>query len=655
MGLLPPLHPDVLQRRHGPRRRPVRERHQRHEERPKRRQASDTELTAEDLQEPRRRASSRSSPRTSPTSQCPACRSRWTVRRLPAGPHGCSCKPGHRGRLRQLEQPARRPLPQEEQDRRRPGHRRQRAVHGVRQQGRDSSATGVAFTRNPANGHEGVLRRLPGQRPGRGRCGRHPQHRAHRRPRRRSRASKRPASSSRRSSSCSRTTSATCATSSSPSSRASCGCCRPASASAPPRPRSPSPSQFETEGLPSPSEEAVMRVAPDQLDQLLHPQFDTNGRLRRPRPRPERLPGRRRGRGRLLRRRGRRPPAEAGRKCVLVRWETNPDDLAGMVAAEGILTSHGGKTSHAAVIARGMGAPCVCGAEALKIDAEAKEVTVSGTDVVLRRGRHHLHRRHHRRSSSSAPCRPGASPSSPATSRPSWSGPTRFVATPPAAASSASAPTPTTPRTPSCPATSAPRASACAAPSTCSWATASEIIQTFILADRTGATAAGRSASCSKAPDATTSSACSRPWTARRSIVRLLDPPLHEFLDSPRELRRRARPTPRTGGDERHPARGTSRPSRPPGRLRRRPTPCSACAAAVSASSTPSSPRCRFAPSRTAAAHLKKRGFDPQARDHGPPRRNRRRSSRSSASRSRASSPASPSRPASSSTSPWAA
>ena len=58
--------------------------------------------------------------------------------------------------------------------------------------------------------------------------------------------------------------------------------------------------------------------------------------------------------------------AEAGRKCVLVRWETNPDDLAGMIAAEGILTAHGGKTSHAAVIARGMGAPCVCGAEALQ-------------------------------------------------------------------------------------------------------------------------------------------------------------------------------------------------------------------------------------------------------------------------------------------------
>ena len=79
--------------------------------------------------------------------------------------------------------------------------------------------------------------------------------------------------------------------------------------------------------------------------------------------------------------------AEAeGRKTVLVRWETTPDDLAGMIAAEGILYSHGGKTSHAAVIARGMGAPCVCGVDALKIDADAKQATIAGTDLVIREG-----------------------------------------------------------------------------------------------------------------------------------------------------------------------------------------------------------------------------------------------------------------------------
>ena len=77
---------------------------------------------------------------------------------------------------------------------------------------------------------------------------------------------------------------------------------------------------------------------------------------------------------------------EEGKKCVLVRWETTPDDLAGMIAAEGILTSHGGKTSHAAVIARGMGAPCVCGVEQLKIDAEKKEAALTGTDIVIHEG-----------------------------------------------------------------------------------------------------------------------------------------------------------------------------------------------------------------------------------------------------------------------------
>ena len=78
--------------------------------------------------------------------------------------------------------------------------------------------------------------------------------------------------------------------------------------------------------------------------------------------------------------------ANIEKPCILVRWETTPDDLKGMVAAEGILTSHGGKTSHAAVIARGMGAPCVCGAEALRIDAAKKEVAISGTNIVLHEG-----------------------------------------------------------------------------------------------------------------------------------------------------------------------------------------------------------------------------------------------------------------------------
>ena len=142
--------------------------------------------------------------------------------------------------------------------------------------------------------------------------------------------------------------------------------------------------QFEAEGAIS-REEAVMRVAPEQLDQLLHPQFDPKADFKVLTKGMNASPGAAVGKV-VFSADEAVHCANKDQPCILVRWETTPDDLKGMVAAEGILTSHGGKTSHAAVIARGMGAPCVCGAEALKIDAKAKEVTVSGTDVVLHEG-----------------------------------------------------------------------------------------------------------------------------------------------------------------------------------------------------------------------------------------------------------------------------
>ena len=74
--------------------------------------------------------------------------------------------------------------------------------------------------------------------------------------------------------------------------------------------------------------------------------------------------------------------AERGEQVVLVRRETNPDDLSGMIAAQGILTSRGGKTSHAAVVARGMGTTCVCGAEELEVDVHAKTITTPDGTVV---------------------------------------------------------------------------------------------------------------------------------------------------------------------------------------------------------------------------------------------------------------------------------
>ena len=142
--------------------------------------------------------------------------------------------------------------------------------------------------------------------------------------------------------------------------------------------------EMEKEGLIS-KEEAVMRVDPEQLDQLLHPQFDKNASYDVVAKGLNASPGAAVGEA-VFSAADAVAVAEAGRKCVLVRWETNPDDLAGMIAAEGILTSHGGKTSHAAVIARGMGAPCVCGVEALKIDAERKQAVVAGTGIVIREG-----------------------------------------------------------------------------------------------------------------------------------------------------------------------------------------------------------------------------------------------------------------------------
>ncbi len=69
---------------------------------------------------------------------------------------------------------------------------------------------------------------------------------------------------------------------------------------------------------------------------------------------------------------------------MLVRWETTPDDIHGLIQAQGVVTSHGGMTSHAAVVARGMGKPCVAGVESAKIDEAAKTLTVG--DTVIREG-----------------------------------------------------------------------------------------------------------------------------------------------------------------------------------------------------------------------------------------------------------------------------
>jgi pyruvate, orthophosphate dikinase len=125
-------------------------------------------------------------------------------------------------------------------------------------------------------------------------------------------------------------------------------------------------------------DEAVARVEPEQLDQLLHPQFDPKAKVDVLAKGLNASPGAAVGKA-VFDADTAAAWAAKGEDVILVRRETNPDDLHGMIAARGILTSHGGKTSHAAVVARGMGKPAVCGAEALKIDARGRRFTAGPT------------------------------------------------------------------------------------------------------------------------------------------------------------------------------------------------------------------------------------------------------------------------------------
>jgi len=127
-------------------------------------------------------------------------------------------------------------------------------------------------------------------------------------------------------------------------------------------------------------DEALGRVTGDQLTQLMFPQFDAKAEKELIARGMAASPGAAVGKiafdnAQAI------EAAEKGIKTVLVRRETNPDDLPGMVAAEGVLTARGGQTSPAAVVARGMGKTCVCGAESLVIDAAAGTVTIG--DLVL--------------------------------------------------------------------------------------------------------------------------------------------------------------------------------------------------------------------------------------------------------------------------------
>ncbi len=129
------------------------------------------------------------------------------------------------------------------------------------------------------------------------------------------------------------------------------------------------------EGLIS-REEAIVRIDPGSLDQLLHPRIDPHAVLDVVATGLNASPGAASG-GIVFEADDAVEQAKT-HPVILVRFETTPDDIHGMIAAEGILTVHGGMTSHAAVVARGMGKPCVAGCGGVVIDAEAKTMRVAG-------------------------------------------------------------------------------------------------------------------------------------------------------------------------------------------------------------------------------------------------------------------------------------
>jgi pyruvate, orthophosphate dikinase len=140
--------------------------------------------------------------------------------------------------------------------------------------------------------------------------------------------------------------------------------------------------ELEREGVID-RDEAVRRVDPNQLDALLHPRIDPGTEYvvfaRGLNASPGAAVGAAVFDADTAERRGR-----AGEQVILIRWETAPDDIHGLLQAQGVVTAHGGMTSHAAVVARGMGKPCVAGVEAARIDQTNRTLTVG--NVIVREG-----------------------------------------------------------------------------------------------------------------------------------------------------------------------------------------------------------------------------------------------------------------------------
>jgi len=132
-------------------------------------------------------------------------------------------------------------------------------------------------------------------------------------------------------------------------------------------------------------ETAILRVDPGQLDQLLHPMFDPQADRNVVAQGLSASPGAAVGRV-VFFADDAEAWAEKGEDVILVRSETSPEDIGGMHAAKGILTARGGMTSHAAVVARGMGTPCVAGCGKLAVDVKNRQAIAEGSDAVIKEG-----------------------------------------------------------------------------------------------------------------------------------------------------------------------------------------------------------------------------------------------------------------------------
>ncbi len=131
-------------------------------------------------------------------------------------------------------------------------------------------------------------------------------------------------------------------------------------------------------------EQALLRIEPAYLEQMLYPRMDPNSKAKSIAQGLPASPGAASGLAVFDADRAEIMGKDQGQKVILVREETKPEDIHGFFAAEGILTSRGGKTSHAAVVARGMGKPCVAGAEGIHVDVQRREAVVGG--IVIREG-----------------------------------------------------------------------------------------------------------------------------------------------------------------------------------------------------------------------------------------------------------------------------